>query len=204
MKNKLFIILWVISIIIAYGCAQTAGKKFTRMTDNMVQLGKTTHEDIVRIMGEPIKEEVFTKNDRTFKQIIYNFVSTGGQSTSKRVTAGRAQSFYFHEGILVGHLFLSNWEEDHTDFDQTKVQFVKKKETTKAEVIKLLGPPSGRYIYPFTANQEREVIVYWYTERRYYAYTAKKYTKRLYVEYDRNQIVTDVDYYEYGEKKSDL
>ena len=172
MKNKLFNIALMFFVIIAYGCAATAGKKFTRLTEDSIQLGTTTDEDIVRIMGEPYKEEVFVNNDRQFKQAIYVFSSTEGTATSKRVTAARAQDFYFHEGVLVGHLFISNWKEDHTDFDESKIQLIKKKETTKADVIKLLGNPCGRYIYPFAANKEKEIIVYWFTENRHYAYAA--------------------------------
>jgi len=201
MSNKLFIIALVFILIIAFGCAGTAGKKFNRLREDKIQLGITTYKDILRIMGEPYKEEVFAKNDYEFKQAIYSFSSTGGKSTSKRVTAARVQSFYFHEDILVGHLFISNWEDDHTDFDETKIKLVKKEENTKADVIKLFGNPSGNYIYPFADNKGKEIIVYWYTEHRHYAYAAKNYRKRLYVEYDREGIVTDINYYEYGGKQ---
>jgi hypothetical protein len=199
MKNKLFNVLLVFFLTIALGCG-TSGKKFAKLQEDKIQFGTTTYEDIVQIMGEPLDERMYTHNEHQFKLISYSFASVDGESTSKSVVASRAQVFYFYEGFLVGHEFVSSWLEDHTNFDETKTKQISKGESTKADVITLLGHPCGRYIYPLAKNKGEEIIIYQYVEGRRYAYTFEDYKKKLLVEFDQAGIVKDVNYFESGRK----
>ena len=54
-------------------------------------------------------------------------------------------SFHFWDGVLVGYDFLSAFDEDKTNFDDTRVSEMKKGETTEAQVVALFGPPGGKY-----------------------------------------------------------
>lgn len=186
--------------LLAFSCVGTSGTKFERIKEDTISLGLSTYDDIVNKMGDSFEEEVYIKNKTKFKKIAYTFASTGGEATSRRVIASRGQEFYFYEDILVGHVFTSSWREDHTNFDETKVEQIKKGESTKEDVINLLGRPSGKLIYPLSKNKGEEILIYSYFEGRQYAYTIEFYGKSLQVECDQMGTVTEIEYEEFGKK----
>jgi hypothetical protein len=186
--------------LLAFSCVGTSGTKFERIKEDTISLGLSTYDDIVHQMGEPLKEKVIIKNRTKFKLIQYVYASTGGKARLKRVVPSRAQLFYFYEGILVGHAFTSSWTEDHTDFDETKIEQILKGESTKEDVINLLGKPCGKFVYPYAKNKGDEILLYHYQEGRRYAYSIEFYDKSLNVECDQMGIVIEYEYLESGKK----
>ena len=186
--------------LLASNCVGTSGVNFERVKEDTISLGVTTYDDIVNRMGDSFAEDVYKKNNKQFKLIGYTYASTGGSATSKRVIAGRQQLFYFYKDILVGQQFTSSWQVDHTDFDETKVEQINKGESTKEDVINLLGRPSGKLIYPLSKNKGEEILIYSYYEGRRYAYTIEYFQKYLEVECDQMGTVTEIEYTETGNK----
>jgi hypothetical protein len=186
--------------LLASNCVGTSGVNFERVKEDTISLGVSTYDDIVNRMGDSFEEDVYKKNNKQFKLIGYTYSSTGGAATSKRVIAGRQQMFYFYKDILVGHQFTSSWQVDHTDFDETKVEQINKGESTKEDVINLLGRPSGKLIYPLSKNKGEEILIYSYYEGRQYAYTIEFFQKYLQVECDQMGTVTEIEYTETGNK----
>ena len=186
--------------LLASNCVGTSGVNFERLKEDTISLGVSTYDDIVNRMGDSFEEDVYKKNNKEFKLIGYTYSSTGGVATSRRAIATRHQMFYFYQNILVGHEFISSWQEDHTNFDETKVKQIKKGESTKKDVINLFGKPSGKLIYPLSKNKGTEVLLYSFYEGRQYAYSIEFFRKSLHIECDQTGTVTEIEYTETGNK----
>jgi hypothetical protein len=198
-KIKRILTLTLVALF-AYNCVGTSGANFERVEEDTISLGLSTYGDIVTRMGDSFEEDVYIKNNKKFKLIGYTYSSTGGVATSRRAIATRHQMFYFYQNILVGHEFISSWEEDHTNFDETKVNQIIKEESTKEDVMSLLGKPSGKLIYPLSKNKGTEVLLYSFYEGRQYAYSIEFFQKNLHIECDQTGTVTEIEYTETGNK----
>src|SRR5712691_6068489 len=139
------------------GCA---GRDFVRPSADSLALGKTTYAEIVARYGSPSREGTMLKNEQTVKTITYAYATKAGTPLVSGVTPARAAAFYFNDLVLVGHEFASSFQEDHTDFDETKVTRIKKGETTRAQVVELMGTPTGTYIFPLVQRRNDSGLVY--------------------------------------------
>ncbi len=103
-------------------------------------------------------------------------------------------AFYFVKSVLVGYEYTSSFDEDKTDFDEARVNLVKKGETTSARLIELLGVPGGRYNYPMIKEQDGSALVYLYTRTDQHPIGGVKGTRRkiLIVTFDPAGKVSDV------------
>jgi len=102
--------------------------------------------------------------------------------------------FYFLGDTLVGYEFVSSFAEDNTDFNEMKINQISEGKTTLDEVIKLLGEPSGYYIYPLIESGSEEAAVYAYSETKGSGFKVKMFRKMLSITYDNDRLVTKVEY----------
>jgi hypothetical protein len=162
------------------GCA--VGKDFARTPAAALLLGKTTYQDIVSRMGRPQKEDTITRNNVVLHSATYHFLA-GPQE--------RGQLFFFLNNVLVGHAFSSTFPQDSTNFDERSVNQIRKGETTETDVIKVLGTPSGGFIYPYIADKEARGLGWLYAPP--YLDEASRTLKMVVVSVGPNGIVTDVE-----------
>ena len=180
------------------GCA---GKDFVRPDPATLKNGETTYAQVTERFGKPFAEGSTTKNEKTLKSISYAYASLGGRPAKEGVVPARAMGLYFYNDTLVGYEFLSSWAEDSSDFDESKMNQIVKGSTTRAEVVQLLGKPSGFAIYPMIKAATGETAVYVYMEVRGGPLTGRKtFRKSLSVAFDDKGIVTDVDFTSTGTK----
>lgn len=184
-------------ILVLTGCA---GKDFVRITDDALVLGETTQEQIKNHLGRPYQEGTLTKNDHLLSTASYAYASTGGKAVAAGVTPARSQGFYFYDGKLVGYEFTSSFADDSTDFNSAKVAEIKEGVSTLNDVVRMLGKPGGKYIYPVTSSVDEEAVTYLYQQTRGSAFNLRQYRKLLVVTVDRQGIVTEVEYVESGQK----
>ena len=184
-------------IIFTWGCA---GRNFVRPQTDSLSVGKTTYEDVISQFGQPYREGTQLKNEINIKTISYAYSNAAGTPMFDGVTPGRSVGFSFMDDILVGHVFNSSYKEDSSYFDDMKINQIKKGETTKAEVIKLLGDRYGEYIYPLIEKKNEKALVYQYTQVKGSAFNLKFYFKTLIVTLDQNGIVSDVNLNSSGQK----
>ena len=151
--------LVVAFVAILSGCA---GKEFVRSDNSSLQLGKTTIDEIRSNFGKPDYESTDTLNDQEITNLMY--ASSGGAFSTK-IQYSRALSLFFWKGMLVSHVFNSSYEEDTSIFDASKRTQIVKGKTTRDEVIKLLGKPSGYGIYPYIKDKTGHVLVFAYYTR---------------------------------------
>ena len=188
----------VISLcILLTGCA---GTNFVRVADDALVLGETTSEQITARLGSPYREGTVTKNDQQIKTASYAYASTGGEAAAEGVTAARSQGFYFFNNKVVGYEFISSWKEDSTNFDSGKISQIKKGESTRSDVLRLLGNPGGKYIYPVIPNSGEDAVNYFYNQTTGSAFNIKFYQKQLVVTFNNQGIVTNVEFTESGKK----
>lgn len=175
--------------LVAGGC--TAGTQFTRPPAESLELGKTTSEAIRGRLGNPFRESTVIKNGENITALVYSYATA--EPYVEKIPA-RAMAFYFSKGVLVGYEYTSSFDEDKTDFDDTKVSEIKKGETTAERIIELFGQAGGRYIFPMIAERDGTGLVYLYTRTDKNPMGGLKgtRTKLLIVVLDPGRKVTDV------------
>ena len=178
------------SVAALVGCA---GTNFVRPDDDTFRLGKTTYTQIVERMGSPITtgEFISQASGKKLKVARYGFATYGAVRT-------RIQVYFFHDDVLVARNFTSNFPEDSSDWNESKVDDLVKGKTTRAEVIAMLGRPSGAYIWPAVAKTSGEAIGY------HHSYITSQFTglgnkrlrhsKHLVITFDDRDRVLDIEY----------
>src|SRR5947207_577348 len=136
----------LVILLVLAGCA---GKDFVRPDPAAFKVGTTTYAQVVQQLGEPRRDGTVFKNDKTVRTIGYSYATTTGEPPlESEAVPARALAYYFLADTLVGQEFQSSFKSDHSDFDETKIGALIKGKTTRAEVVQLLGRPSGTYISP--------------------------------------------------------
>jgi len=188
-----------VAMVLLLATGGCAGHDFTRPPSDALFLGKTTEAEIRQRLGDPYREGTVIRNGETMKSLTYAYAS-GAASLAGGVTPARGQSFYFWNGVLVGHDFTSSFDEDRTDFDMTKIQQIRKGETTEAGVVGLLGQPQGVYTYPLIPDRGDRAIVYLYSQTRGPAFNLEFYRQQLVVTLDGSGLVADSQFTSSGKR----
>ena len=179
-------------IVLLQGCA---GTDFVRPNANALELGKTTPAQIVAQMGEPKSRGVVKKDGTLLESMTYVYASLGGEPADKGVTPTRVQVFFFYNDILVGREFQSSFKSDSSNFDETKIALLEEGKTSRADVIRIFGEPTGAYIAPVVEEGTREAIGYAYQAIRGGPFSGMKiFRKVLRISFDENSIVSKVEY----------
>lgn len=187
-------------ILLAVFFTGCAGTDFIRVTDDALVMGQTTYEQVSAKLGQPYQEGTVTKNEHQLKTASYAYANTGGEPDDVDVVPARSQGFYFMNNKLVGYEFTSSWKVDSTNFDTTKIAQIKRGETSRDEVIRLLGKPGGKYVYPVITNRDEDAFNYLHNQTRGSAFNLKFYQKQLVITFNKQGIVTNVDFTESGTK----
>jgi hypothetical protein len=141
-----------------WSCA-SSGTNFVRPAEESIALGKTTPDQIYTRFGKPFRETTTIRDNNQIRTVTYTY-SEAAPYVQK--VPNRTMVFHFNSGVLVGYDFLSSFDEDKTDFDDTRATEIKKGETTQAQVIQIFGRPTGRHIYPLVKEREQRAVVYNY------------------------------------------
>ena len=202
--RKQTVALCIAMTLMAVGCV-SRGRPFVRPEPETLVLGKTTYEDVIRQVGEPASVGTLFKNDCALKVITYSYIRPLNWPAEWGVIPLTALSFFFLDDVLVGHHYTSAHPEDKTDFHDTKAYQLKKGQTTRAQVIELLGRPSGLYIYPMIGSKTDTALVYFYhrikLETRFLKGLRPMITqKMLIVSFDTQDLVSAADFGPSAEK----
>ncbi len=110
----------------------------------------------------------------------------------------RFGTYSFYNDTLVGIQFTSSYASESTKFDTDKIASIQKGKTTRAEVIALLGNPSGEVIYPVIADKKGRGLVYSYNWGRFAGIFTAFTSNLLVVSVDENNVVTNVSFKQNG------
>lgn len=184
------------AVAVLAGCA---GTDFVRVADDALVLGRTTEAEIKARLGAPYREGTVTKNERQIRTAAYAYASTGAEGAADGVVAARSQVFFFFNDRLVGHEFTSSWKVDSTNFDGAKAAQIQKGRSTLADVTRLFGQPGGRYLFPMVPGESENAVNYVYSQTTGNAFTLRFAQKHLVVTFNRQGVVTNVEFTESGQ-----
>ena len=186
------------SALLLAGCA---GTDFKRPEASKLEVGKSTAADVTAAMGPPSRTGEAMKNGEKLKRVSYSYANLGGTPLYQNVIPARGMSFTLHNDVLVAQHFNSSFKEDGTDFDESKVAQIQKGKSTRADVVALMGRPTGEAVYPVSRAKGERAVTYAYVQLRQQALGGRKlYAKTLTVSFDAHDVATDVDLQTSGEK----
>ena len=169
---------------------------FQRPGGDELRLGETTPTDVVARLGAPTTSNSLVRNGE--KLAVFTYVLPAEHEKPHGydgIIPGRNLHIFFHGERLVAHEFSSTVATDHTDFDLRGMRAIVKGKTTREEVTKLLGPPSGFAIFPFIGVKSGQAMVYAYRESRRVPLGAPLvFSKTLLITFDKDGTVDDVAY----------
>ena len=193
--TKRTIVLWMTMALMGTGCA---GRSLVRPQPDTLVLGKTTREEIMQRLGEPASTTGVVKNEHALTAVRYVIRALLALPPNHPT-----MDFLFLEGVLVGYRYSSALPNDTTDFDDTKVYQLKKGQTTRAQVIELLGPPSGMYIYPLISSRTETGLVYFFRGLKMEGFFKRRIIaihKLVVVTFDVDDVVTGAELGSGGDK----
>jgi len=165
--------------LLCASCVATTGREFARPTEQSIALGTSNSAQIRTTYGEPYEQNTETVSREATAGaaspfdaapmegtvVLYTYFLresqapiNGGGSTVKWV------DFVFLNDKLYVYNYVSNFQSGSTQFDESKLAQLKKKKSTKQDVVSLLGEPGGRAIYPFVLLPGTEKYLYKYFE----------------------------------------
>jgi hypothetical protein len=165
-----------------------------RPAPDTLAFGRATRADIKKLYGDPLPDPGLGED----QLLVLPYNVKFDWKFNKGVHAGtefpgNGQVFLFEDDVLVGEAYYSSFEADHTDFDETKVVSIVKGQTTRDQVLALIGQPSGRRLCPADALDNPTGLEYLYlSRRRHMGLSSRTWIKWLSVQFDANGIVCDV------------
>lgn len=194
---KLFrIAALVTSVVLLSACSHN----YVRPAADALKLGKSTRDDVIKLVGEPTtRNDRLEANGEQIKSITYFHLE--GAKFWGMIIPQRTLVYSFLNDVMVGEEFNSSFDEEKTEFQSEKVSTLVKGKSTKADVIALLGKPSGEVIYPLVKDKNGRGLVYAYTVSRHAPFVAPTTRYRAFITLDANNVVTSVSMIEDGEEK---
>lgn len=119
------------------------GADFARSDLASLVLGQTTEQQVRDRFGDPARQSTSKVADKVVTSLHYMHAEP-----RTTLVPSRAMVLSFHEGALVGFDYTSSFTADDTAFDEALARAVKRGVTTRAEVHRLVGPPSGQSVFP--------------------------------------------------------
>jgi len=170
----------------ALAAAACAGG-FTRRAPDALVLGQTTPAQALERFGRPTGRDRMVRFGKPIDVLSYAYTTEAERHHGDEgVIASRNLMLSFHEDRLVGYEYRSSIEADHTDFDARKARELVKGRSTRDEVAKLLGRPSGHLVFPMIEASLGEAMVYTYVQQRRVPFGAPiTFTKSLVITFDQ-------------------
>lgn len=193
---KLIRLLCVAAAVVALtACA--SGPKFTKPDAEKLVLGHSTRADVVQSQAaKPVSETDGMVNGEKVHDV--NYFSAENPKFWGMLIERRFGTYSFYNDTLVGIQFTSSYASESTKFDTDKIASIQKGKTTRAEVVALLGDPSGEVIYPVIADTKGRGLVYSYNWGRFAGIFTSFTSNLLVVSVDENNVVTNVSFKQNG------
>jgi hypothetical protein len=190
---RLTSLLLASTALVLAGC--TAGRDFVRPASETLNLGQTTYSQVTQQLGEPRAIGNLHKNEKNIKTISYAYAASMDEPLEYGVIPARSNQYFFLDDVLVGHQFLSSFKSDNSYFDESKIETIQKGKTSRAEVIQLLGPPTGFYVSPMVKSTAGVAIGYGYIAARRGPYSSARFARKsLLVSFDAKDLVSDTEF----------
>jgi hypothetical protein len=142
------------------GCVHTVGADFKRPSADQLALGASSPQDIASLLGPPPRQNMNTAVAKTPEQMKDASPFDGASQPNELLkfydysfqkgTQKRELAFIFADDKLSSYIFLSNFPEDSTDFNDGNVSLLTKGVTTETTALQYFGQNCGREVFrPF-------------------------------------------------------
>jgi hypothetical protein len=182
-------VLAATAMLVLAGCT---GKNFVRVRPDAFTLGKTMRDEVyARVGPHPNAFQKLHVRGKDVWTMTYLYKNNFSKALRPEITPTKAETFYFLNDVLVGMDFTDSFKGEGTEFDAKSIASIHKGESTKSDVIRLLGPPGGLYAPPLIPDSSYRALVYF---SKQISGVKLLEDRKLVVSYDRNGVVTDVKY----------
>jgi hypothetical protein len=178
-------------------CAASAcfAQDIPRQAAEKFVVGTTQRKQVVDEYGVPKRQGQTLKNGKMVWTLSYTHAEAGGKAHNPGVTPARAHTFYFLNDLLVGYEFISSWENDHTNFEDRKVEEIVKDKSTREEVVRIMGRPGGQLTFPMINATTGDALMWAYVEVKRSGFASFTMSRKLLiVTFDTNNVAVDVAY----------
>ena len=195
MKKNVGILMVIFTISSLFGCS-TTGNKFNYQNRMNLELGVTSINDAIKLVGKPEETKTVSNYEGNYK--ILTYIYTYGDIAGG--AAIRLLYLEFKDDKLNAHLYSSDFKEDKTEFDFSKSKNLKVGQSSKDDVEQLLGEPSGKAIcpstlrdYPKKCQNATEIWSWTYTNvyQEYDNFNTR--TMSTYISFDEKGIIVDME-----------
>ena len=178
----------ILAVVLAGACL--LGADFSRPDPASFTLGQTTEQEIRARFGKPSGQVNARVGDKLVTTLRYAYAEARSVAVPVRIMA-----YAFHEGRLVGFDYMSSFSADQTAFDEVAAKRIRRGISTRAEVLDLMGKPSGQFIYPSSyaglPGQHADVYSHSRSEKLPSGVTLETTTKVLTVVFDEHDVVAE-------------
>ena len=168
------------------------GADFGRSDLAGLVLGQTTEQQARERFGDPARQSTNDVKDKVVTSLHYSHAEP--RST---LVPARAMVLSFHEGRLVAFDFTSSFTTDDTTFDESIAREIKRAVTTRADVHRLVGRPTGEAVFPSpnvrVTGQRADSYTSSRTVRIAESRTIETTTKYLLVTFDERDVVIETN-----------
>ncbi|MDP2804988.1 MAG: hypothetical protein Q8O24_03515 [Gallionellaceae bacterium] len=189
--NLIRLFALVVVLIVLNGCSTQ--KDFVRPAKDSFTLGKSTRADVIRAVGDSSSvSSVVSPSGKEVEVVSYFYREN--PSFYGMIINKHSLLYSFFENVLVGEEYNSAYSKDETKFDIDKITQIKKG-MAESDVISLMGPPSGRTVFPIISDKDGHSLNYSYSYDRFIGFGITTHNDyRLVVTMDNNSVVSDVRY----------
>ncbi|HJR05553.1 MAG TPA: hypothetical protein VKA83_28160 [Methylomirabilota bacterium] len=178
----------ILAVVLAGACL--LGADFSRPDPASFTLGQTTEQEIRARFGKPSGQVNARVGDKLVTTLRYAYAEARSVAVPVRIMA-----YAFHEGRLVGFDYMSSFAADQTVFDELAAKRIRRGISTRAEVLDLMGKPSGQFIYPSSyaglPGHHADVYSHSRSEKLPSGVTLETTTKVLTVVFDEHDVVAE-------------
>lgn len=185
----------IMGALLVAGCT---GRDFVKPAPESLSLGVTPQDEVVAKYGQPYRQstEILSgagapnaavRPAGTYNHLVYYYADRAALMLPGGRATERLLGFDFWNGKLYGYNFLSNFNSDSSNFDESKATQMERGRSTTDEVLDLLGPPTGQGVYPAIMDPSDRKFIYSYIAVQ----DQRRISKRLEILFSRDGKVRD-------------
>lgn len=200
--------LWVAAALSLAAC--THGQNFEKPSLETFNLGVTSRFEVQSKFGNPYRQSATSRGDdetSTAPSSPFAAVPVAGSMyfvsylyhddtlslLFNRPVRAKVINFAFWNDVLVGYNFVSGFTADSSNFNERFVSLLERGKTRKIDVEQMVGPPTGRVVYPLLRDNGDEEFIYEYVEIAGAIHHERR-AKSLYILFDRDGVLRDYSF----------
>lgn len=184
--------LWAIFLI--SGCA-SFGRQFNYQNIPQLQLGQLKSSEYRVIFGKPQRSNTEKNSDGNFETAAYLF----SHSNFLDILSQRQLFLEFKDGLLNAYCYVSSFEPEKRDIKFGEADRIQLNQSTKEDVLRILGEPSGKGSCPTTIFSVKEKcpkngeIWVWIKENRHSLFDMNtKWDAQITIIFNENAVVSNI------------